>query len=80
MQRGHDMLLGMRDYIDEIGARVADGKKSGKSLAELQASVTAASLKTLQSGAYAKSLFGGGYVARAVSTNILEMFDRVDKR
>ena len=79
LQRGHEMLLGMRDYIDEIGTKVSQGKKEGKNVAELQASLTASSLKTLQSGAYAKSLFGGGYVQQGVMSNILEMYERVDK-
>jgi hypothetical protein len=43
----------MRSYIEELTGRVEDGKKAGKPLAELQKTITAASLKSLQANGYA---------------------------
>jgi cyclase len=42
-----------RNYIEELTARVEEGKKAGKPLAELQNTITMASLKTLQANGYA---------------------------
>jgi cyclase len=47
----------MRNYIEELTGRVEEGKKAGKPLAELQKTLTMASIKTLQAGGY------GSYVA-----------------
>jgi glyoxylase-like metal-dependent hydrolase (beta-lactamase superfamily II) len=46
-------MVQLRNYIEELTGRVEDGKKAGKPLAELQNTLTAASLKTLQSNQYA---------------------------
>lgn len=46
-----------RNYIEELTGRVEEGKKAGRTLADLQSSITPASLKTLQANGYA------GYVA-----------------
>jgi len=88
VQHGHEILNGMGGYIDEIAEKVDSGKKAGQSIAELQQSITFASLKSLQSGAYADSLTswaGGnkamrlGYVQNGIKTNILEMYDKVER-
>jgi cyclase len=42
-----------RNYIEELTARVEEGKKAGKPLGELQTTITMASLKTLQADGYA---------------------------
>src|SRR5260370_1364843 len=47
----------MRNYIEELTGRVEAGKKEGKPLAELQKTLTTASIKTLQANGY------GSYVA-----------------
>ena len=47
----------MRNYIEELTGLVEEGKKAGKPLAELQKTITMASLKTLQANGY------GSYVA-----------------
>ncbi len=47
----------MRNYIEELTGRVEEGKKAGKPLAELQKTLTVASIHTLQSDGY------GSYVA-----------------
>jgi cyclase len=50
-------MMQMRNYIQELTGIVEDAKKAGKPLPELQKTITAASLKTLQSDGY------GNYVA-----------------
>ena len=57
VQPGFDRANQMRDYIEELTGIVERGKKAGKPLAELQKSITLASLKTLQANGY------GAYVA-----------------
>jgi hypothetical protein len=47
----------MRNYIEELTGRVEQGKKAGKPLAELQKTLTMASIKSLQANGY------GSYVA-----------------
>jgi glyoxylase-like metal-dependent hydrolase (beta-lactamase superfamily II) len=47
----------MRNYIEELTGRVEEGKKAGKPLAELQKTLTMASIKSLQANGY------GSYVA-----------------
>jgi glyoxylase-like metal-dependent hydrolase (beta-lactamase superfamily II) len=44
----------LRSYIEELTARVQDGKKAGKSLAELQKTITVGSLNSLRSNGYAE--------------------------
>jgi len=88
VQHGHETLSGMGEYIDEIAERVDAGKKAGQSIADLQQSIKFDSLKSLQSGAYADSLasWAGankavrmGYVQNGIKTNILEMYDKVER-
>lgn len=47
-------LINMRDYLEELVEKVEGGKQAGKSIAELQGTITVASLKSLQSNGYAK--------------------------
>jgi cyclase len=54
VQRNHERRIQLRNYIEELTGLVADGKKAGKPIAELQKTITVASLKTLQSNGYAK--------------------------
>ena len=53
VQQDHSRMLQMRGYIEELTSVVEVGKKAGKPLAELQATIKAPSLKTLQAGGYA---------------------------
>lgn len=57
IQAKYDRMNQFRNYIEELTERVATGKKAGKSLADLQKTITPATLKTLQSNGY------GSYVA-----------------
>ncbi len=45
-------MTGERNYIEELSERVLSGKKAGKSMAELQASISAASLKSVSSDGF----------------------------
>jgi len=53
VQHGRTRMLQFRNYIEDLTVRVERAKKSGTPLAELQKSITAASLPTLQSGGFA---------------------------
>ena len=52
MDRGR--VANFRNLIDEMNARVEEGKKAGKTLPELQKSITVESLKSMQDNGYAK--------------------------
>jgi cyclase len=52
VQTGYDRANQFRNYIEELTALVENGKKAGKSLAELQKTITPSSLKTLQADGY----------------------------
>jgi len=47
-------MMQMRNYIEELTGRVEEGKNAGKPLAELQKTLTMASIKTLQADGYGK--------------------------
>jgi cyclase len=52
MQADRTVMTSQRNYIEELAEKVDAGKKAGQSLAELQASMTVASLKSMQSNGY----------------------------
>jgi len=49
-------MTSLRNYIEELAARVEQGKKAGLTLAEMQKRITVASLKSLQSNGYSDYL------------------------
>jgi cyclase len=53
LQTGRGIMTNLRNYIEELTGKVEDGKSAGKSVAELQKTITVASLKSLQSNGYA---------------------------
>jgi glyoxylase-like metal-dependent hydrolase (beta-lactamase superfamily II) len=57
VHHGRARMTQMRNYIEELTGRVEEGKKAGKPLAELQKTLTMASIKTLGANGY------GSYVA-----------------
>jgi cyclase len=57
VHQGRARMLQMRNYIEELNGRVEEGKKAGQPLAELQKTLTMASIQTLQKDGY------GAYVA-----------------
>ena len=54
VQQGRTRMSQFRNYIEDLTARVERAKQAGTPLAELQKSITVASLPTLQSGGYAE--------------------------
>jgi glyoxylase-like metal-dependent hydrolase (beta-lactamase superfamily II) len=52
VQHGRARMSQFRNYIEDLTARVERAKKSGTPLAELQKTITPASLSTLQSGGF----------------------------
>jgi cyclase len=83
-------MIGMRNYIEELTERVAAGRKAGQSVAEMQKSITVASLKSLQSNGYAKYVADNQYkffpnfgpavpLQDGVNTNIVEVYSNLDR-
>lgn len=76
----HDRLglIGRRNLIEEMTERVIAGKRAGQSAADLQRTITAASLKSLRSGDFAPA-----DSPEALDTGIKEsidnMYERVEK-
>ncbi len=83
-------MTNLRNYIEELTGKVAEGKQAGKSVADLQKTITLASLKSLQSNGYAKFLvdvervsepnFGPPAPLRnGVSANIADIYKNLDR-
>ena len=54
VHHNRERTIQLRNYIEELTARVEEGKKAGMSKADLQKTITMASLKSLQANGYAK--------------------------
>jgi hypothetical protein len=54
VHHGRARMMQMRNYIEELTGRVEDGKKAGKTAAELEKTLTVSSVKTLQANGYAR--------------------------
>jgi cyclase len=85
-----DRMTNMRNYIEELTARVETGKKAGRTLAELQQTITVASLQSLQSNGYDTFLaeniyryrpnFGpAGPLQNDVNLNIAAVYRNLDR-
>jgi hypothetical protein len=83
-------MTSLRNYIEELTGKVADGKKAGLSVPEMQQRITVASLRSLHSNGYE------GYLARmseqsnsrfaktpplqdGVNVNIGEIYNNLDR-
>ena len=90
LQTGRTAMTSLRNYIEELTGKVADGKKAGLSVAEMQQRITVASLRSLHSNGYE------GYLARmseqsnsrfaktpplqdGVNVNIGEIYNNLDR-
>lgn len=80
-------MTDLRNYIEELTERVEAGKKAGQSIADLQKTITVASLKSLQSDGYAEFLTGGAGRGNAkpaallqsrLNTNTEHIYNRLD--
>jgi len=56
LQTGRVVMTNMRNYIEELTGRVEEGKKAGRTVAEMQQLITVASLRSLHSNGYEKYL------------------------
>jgi glyoxylase-like metal-dependent hydrolase (beta-lactamase superfamily II) len=56
VQNDRPRMIQMRNYIEELTARVEQDKKAGRELLELQKTITVTSLKSLQADGYARYL------------------------
>ena len=83
-------MLSIRNYIEELTGKVEEGKNAGKSVAELQKTITVASLKSLQSNGYGDLLMRNNErfnphfgkmppLQDGVNTNILEIYNNLGR-
>lgn len=90
LQVNRQPMTGMRNYIEELTSRVDQGRKEGKTVADLRKIVTVTSLKSLQSNGYAKYVadnqnilfpkFGASADLQAdINTNIGEVYANLDR-
>ncbi|MBZ5611176.1 MAG: MBL fold metallo-hydrolase [Acidobacteriia bacterium] len=78
VQHDRKDMTGQRNYIEELTEKVIAGKKAGQSVAELQRSITMASLKSLHVDGYSIAATPEA-MERGVRNNIDDMYDRVEK-
>jgi glyoxylase-like metal-dependent hydrolase (beta-lactamase superfamily II) len=90
MQSDRTIMTSQRNYIEELVEKVEAGKKAGKSVDELQKTLTVASLKSMQSNGYQAFLertqaaenthFGPmPPLQRDVNGNIRDVYKNLDK-
>ena len=78
VQHDRKDMTGERNYIEELTERVIAGKKGGQSVADLQRTITVASLKSLHVEGYSIAASQEA-MERGVRNNIDDMYDRVQK-
>lgn len=89
-QSDRTVMLNQRNYIEELTGKVAEGKKAGLTVAEMQKRFTVASLRSLQSNGYEAFLIKTNAESNphfgpmpplqdAVNVNIGEIFANLDK-
>jgi cyclase len=61
MQSDRRVMMGQRNYIEELTERVEESRKAGQGLEEMQRRITVASLRSMQSNGY------GAFLARTVA-------------
>ena len=90
LHRDRQTMTNLRNYIDELTGKVAEGKQAGKSVADLEKTITVASLKSLQSNGYAKFLVDVERVSEpnfgppaplqnGVNANIADIYKNLDR-
>jgi cyclase len=78
VERDRRGMTGQSNYIEELTERVIAGKKAGQSVADLQRTITALSLKSLRAQGYVPASTAGA-VESGIKDNIDAMYDRVEK-
>jgi hypothetical protein len=71
-------MTSQRNYIEELTGKVAEGKKAGLSVGEMQKRFTVASLKSLQSNGYAEFLVRTSEQSNAHFGKMLPLQDGVN--
>ena len=90
LQTGRQRMTDQRNYIEELTAKVAAAKSAGKSIADIQNSITVTSLKSMQSDDYAGYLAlnharylpnfePAALVQNALKANIAEVYRNLDR-
>jgi cyclase len=90
LQTDRTAMISQRNYIEELTGKVAEGKKAGLSLAEMQQRFTVASLKSLQSNGYKEFLVRTSEQSNAhfgkmpplqegVNANIRDVYSNLDR-
>jgi cyclase len=90
LQTDRTVMTSQRNYIEELTVKVAEGKKAGLSLAEMQHRFTVASLKSLQSNGYKEFLMRTSEQSNAhfgkmpplqegVNANIRDVYSNLDR-
>jgi len=90
VQTSRTPLRNMRNYIEELTERVAEGKKAGKTVAELQKTITVKSLKSLAVKGYADYILANrtrGYrhlgpirLQDGIDANIAQIYQSLEHR
>jgi len=78
VQHDRKDMTGQRDYIAELTERVIAGKQAGQPMADLQRTITVASLKSLHVDGYAIAATPEA-MERGARNNIDDMYDRVER-
>jgi glyoxylase-like metal-dependent hydrolase (beta-lactamase superfamily II) len=90
LQANRQRMIDQRNYIEELTAKVAAAKNTGKSVTEIQKIITLNSLKSMQSDGYADylamnharflpDLEPAALVANALQTNIADVYKNLDR-
>ena len=76
---GRQRMMSQRNYIEELAMRVEAGKKAGRSLEEIQNSMTITSIKAFEADGYGAQVLARDPAAAqtAVNTNIEHVFNRL---
>ena len=83
-------MSNMGNYIEELTAKVEEGKKAGLTVADLQKRITVASLKSLQSNGYGEYIQRNNYrfhpnfgklppLQTGVNANISEIYTNLER-
>jgi cyclase len=90
LQANRQRMIDQRNYIEELTAKVAAAKNTGKSVTEIQKNITLNSLKSMQSDGYAEylamnharflpELEAAVLVPNALQANIADVYKNLDR-
>jgi cyclase len=90
LQANRQRMADLRNYIEELTEKVAEAKKAGKPVADIQKAITLNSLKSMRSDDYAEylamnharflpSIESAALVENALQTNIADIYKNLDR-